>query len=161
MWQHHFISRSADRMSIPKHSMLKDCDSLPRTSSAPCQTSEFRMSVLLAKGENSGSQKDLHNRSPIAKNKSSHPREKSGMRARDTLRLVNEKQSTLLYEVRIIEFWMIRILDYYLGKITYRKHLDLLFGLLFCNSFRLKIKMKIVKPRSCLPFWMLQLVLKL
>ncbi|XP_058795725.1 E3 ubiquitin ligase RNF157 isoform X2 [Phymastichus coffea] len=97
------LNRSTDRTLVSKHSMSKDSDSLPRTSSsAPSQTSEFRMSVLVAKGENSGSQKDLHNQSPIAKNKScSHLRDhKAGMRTRDTLRLVNEKQSTLMYEAQ-------------------------------------------------------------
>lgn len=59
------------------------------------------MSVLLAKGENSGSQKDLHTRSPLTRNKSStHIRDKSSLKNRDTLRLVNEKQPNVsLYEV--------------------------------------------------------------
>lgn len=68
----------------------------------PCPTPEFRMSVLLVKGENSGSQKDLHNRSPITRNKSgSHSRDKTNLKNRDTLRLVNEKQSAMLYEVTV------------------------------------------------------------
>lgn len=93
--------RSAERTPVSKHALSKDSDSSPRTSSTPCPTPEFRMSVLLAKGENSGSQKDLHNRSPATRNKSSsHPRDKSNLRTRDTLRLVNEKQPVSLYEVR-------------------------------------------------------------
>ncbi|XP_014210930.1 E3 ubiquitin ligase RNF157 [Copidosoma floridanum] len=94
------LNRSIERTAISKHSLSKDGDIIPRTSSAPCPTPEFRMSVLLAKGENSGSQKDLHNRSPIPRNKScNHARDKSSLRTRDTLRLVNEKQpAASLYE---------------------------------------------------------------
>lgn len=57
------------------------------------------MSVLLARDEHSGSQKDLHSRSPAMRMKTGHLREKSTLRSRDTLRLVNEKQPVSLYEV--------------------------------------------------------------
>jgi hypothetical protein len=68
------------------------------------------MSVLLAKGENSNSQKDLHNRSPSARLKSSnHSREKSNLRARDALRLVNEKHPVLLYEVNTVKSFIMNI----------------------------------------------------
>lgn len=80
----------------------KDVDMSARTSGTPCPTPEFRMSVLLARDENSGSQKDLHTRSPAVRTKSGHSRDKSGLRSRDTLRLVNEKQPVSLYEVSLI-----------------------------------------------------------
>lgn len=80
--------------------MTKDGDSSPRTSNMTCTTPEFRMSVLLVKGENSGSQKDIHNRSPVTRSKSgNHSRDKTNLKTRDTLRLVNEKQSALAYDV--------------------------------------------------------------
>ncbi|XP_011506152.1 PREDICTED: RING finger protein 157 [Ceratosolen solmsi marchali] len=93
------LNRSTERTPISKQSLQKDCNSLPRTSTTPCPTPEFRMSVLLAKGENSNSQKDLHNRSPSTRLKSSnYSREKSNLRARDAIRLANDKQPVLLYE---------------------------------------------------------------
>ncbi|OXU17712.1 hypothetical protein TSAR_015491 [Trichomalopsis sarcophagae] len=93
------LNRSAERTPVSKHALSKDSDSSPRTSSTPCPTPEFRMSVLLAKGENSGSQKDLGNRSPATRNKSAS-RDKSNLKTRDTLRLVNEKQPVSLYEAQ-------------------------------------------------------------
>ncbi|XP_033231298.1 E3 ubiquitin ligase Rnf157 [Belonocnema kinseyi] len=94
------LNRSAERTPVSKHVAAKDADSSPRSSGTPCPTPEFRMSVLLAKGgENSGSQKDLHNRSPVVRAKlTGHSRDKSNLRTRDTLRLVNEKQPVSLYE---------------------------------------------------------------
>lgn len=82
-----------------KHASSKEVDTSARSSGTACPTPEFRMSVLLARDEHSGSQKDLHTRSPATRIKSSgHIREKS-IRSRDTLRLVNEKQPVSLYEV--------------------------------------------------------------
>nr|XP_050853636.1 E3 ubiquitin ligase Rnf157 isoform X1 [Vespula vulgaris]XP_050853637.1 E3 ubiquitin ligase Rnf157 isoform X1 [Vespula vulgaris] len=92
------LNRSAERTPISKHLSSKDVDMSARTSGTPCPTPEFRMSVLLARDENSGSQKDLHTRSPAVRTKSGHPRDKTGLRSRDTLRLVNEKQPVSLYE---------------------------------------------------------------
>lgn len=92
------LNRSAERTPISKHLSSKDVDMSARSSGTPCPTPEFRMSVLLARDENSGSQKDLHNRSPAMRSKSGHPRDKSALRSRDTLRLVNEKQLVSLYE---------------------------------------------------------------
>ncbi|KAL7307725.1 hypothetical protein TKK_0000400 [Trichogramma kaykai] len=96
------LNRSTERTPVSKHALSKDSDSSQRTNSTSCQTPEIRMSILLAKGENSGSQKELHNRSPIVRNKSStnHSREKINIRSRDTLRLVNEKQPSSVYEVQ-------------------------------------------------------------
>lgn len=70
-------------------------------SSTACPTPEFQMSVLLARDEHSASQKDLHNRSPAMRTKSVHSRDKSSLRARDTLRLVNEEKAASSYEVRL------------------------------------------------------------
>jgi len=89
---------SIERTPVSKHTSAKETDMSTR-SSGTCPTPEFRMSVLLARDEHSGSQKELHNRSPAMRTKSVHSRDKSGLRTRDTLRLVNEKQSTSLYEV--------------------------------------------------------------
>ncbi|XP_066588175.1 E3 ubiquitin ligase Rnf157 [Prorops nasuta] len=92
------LNRSSERSSISKHVSPKEADITARTSTTPCPTPEFRMSVLLARDENTGSQKELHNRSPAMRQKISHQRDKSGLRSRDTLRLVNEKQPTAHYE---------------------------------------------------------------
>lgn len=89
---------SAERTPISKHISAKE-DMSARSSGTACPTPEFRMSVLLARDEHSGSQKELHNRSPATRTKSVHSRDKSSLRARDTLRLVNEKQPVSLYEV--------------------------------------------------------------
>ncbi|XP_034946247.1 E3 ubiquitin ligase Rnf157 [Chelonus insularis] len=89
------LNRSSGRAPISKHVGLKDAELAGARSSGttPCPTPEFRMSVLLARDETAGSQKDLHSRSPGVRAKvSNHPRDKSVFRARDTLRLVNEKQ---------------------------------------------------------------------
>lgn len=83
---------------MSKHVSAKE-DTSARSSGTTCPTPEFRMSVLLARDEHTGSQKELHNRSPAVRTKSVHSRDKSGLRARDTLRLVNEKQPVSLYEV--------------------------------------------------------------
>ncbi|XP_026674322.1 probable E3 ubiquitin-protein ligase MGRN1 isoform X2 [Ceratina calcarata] len=94
------LNRSAERTPVSKH-VSKEADVSARTSgTTACPTPEFRMSVLLARDEHSGSQKDLHNRSPAAMRmkSSGHIREKAALRSRDTLRLVNEKQPTSLYE---------------------------------------------------------------
>jgi len=90
---------SIERTPVSKHISAKETDMSTRSSGTACPTPEFRMSVLLARDEHSGSQKELHNRSPATRTKSVHSRDKSGLRTRDTLRLVNEKQSTSLYEV--------------------------------------------------------------
>ncbi|XP_043283116.1 E3 ubiquitin ligase RNF157 [Venturia canescens] len=93
------LNRSAERTPVSKHSSIKDSDITARSSSTPCPTPEFRMSVLLARDENGASQKDLHGRSPGMRAKTSgHQRDKSNLRTRDTLRLVNEKQPASLYE---------------------------------------------------------------
>lgn len=92
------ICSSAERTPVLKHISTKETDMSAR-SSTTCPTPEFRMSVLLARDEHSGSQKELHNKSPAMRTKSIHSRDKSGLRTRDTLRLVNEKQPTSLYEV--------------------------------------------------------------
>ncbi|XP_011860425.1 PREDICTED: RING finger protein 157 [Vollenhovia emeryi] len=92
------LNRSAERTPISKHTSAKETDIPARSSSTTCPTPEFRMSVLLARDEHSGSQKELHNRSPAMRTKSVHSRDKSGLRTRDTLRLVNEKQPASLYE---------------------------------------------------------------
>lgn len=94
----HLRFSSAERTPVSKHISAKE-DTLARSSGTTCPTPEFRMSVLLARDEHSGSQKELHNRSPAMRTKSVHSRDKSGLRARDTLRLVNEKQPVSLYEV--------------------------------------------------------------
>lgn len=91
------LNRSAERTPVSKHISTKE-DTSARSSGTVCPTPEFRMSVLLARDEHSGSQKELHNRSPVMRTKSVHLRDKSGLRARDTLRLVNEKQPVSLYE---------------------------------------------------------------
>ncbi|CAL1675827.1 unnamed protein product [Lasius platythorax] len=91
------LNRSAERTPVSKHISAKE-DISARSSGTACPTPEFRMSVLLARDEHSGSQKELHNRSPAMRTKSVHSRDKSGLRARDTLRLVNEKQPVSLYE---------------------------------------------------------------
>ncbi|XP_012227131.1 E3 ubiquitin ligase Rnf157 [Linepithema humile] len=91
------LNRSAEHTPISKHISAKESD-LARSSSTTCPTPEFRMSVLLARDEHSSSQKELHNRSPAMRTKSVHSRDKSGLRTRDTLRLVNEKQPVSLYE---------------------------------------------------------------
>ncbi|KAG5337432.1 RN157 ligase, partial [Acromyrmex charruanus] len=91
------LNRSAERTPVLKHISAKETDMSAR-SSTTCPTPEFRMSVLLARDEHSGSQKELHNKSPAMRTKSVHSRDKSGLRTRDTLRLVNEKQPTSLYE---------------------------------------------------------------
>ncbi|XP_072753507.1 E3 ubiquitin ligase Rnf157 isoform X1 [Anoplolepis gracilipes] len=92
------LNRSAERTPVSKHISAKE-DMSGRSSGTTCPTPEFRMSVLLARDEHSGSQKELHNRSPAMRIKSIHSRDKSGLRARDTLRLVNEKQPVAsLYE---------------------------------------------------------------
>ncbi|GAB1868071.1 RING-type E3 ubiquitin transferase [Camponotus japonicus] len=91
------LNRSAERTPVSKHVSAKE-DTSARSSGTTCPTPEFRMSVLLARDEHSGSQKELHNRSPAVRTKSVHSRDKSGLRARDTLRLVNEKQPVSLYE---------------------------------------------------------------
>lgn len=91
------LNRSAERTPVSKHVSVKE-DTSARSSGTTCPTPEFRMSVLLARDEHSGSQKELHNRSPAVRTKSVHSRDKSGLRARDTLRLVNEKQPVSLYE---------------------------------------------------------------
>lgn len=93
------IYSSAERTPISKHISAKETDMSARSSTTACPTPEFRMSVLLARDEHSGSQKELQNRSPAMRTKSVHSRDKSGLRMRDTLRLVNEKQPTSLYEV--------------------------------------------------------------
>lgn len=92
------LNRSAERTPVSKHISAKETDMSARSSSTTCPTPEFRMSVLLARDEHSGSQKELHTRSPAVRTKSVHSRDKSGLRARDTLRLVNEKQPASLYE---------------------------------------------------------------
>ncbi|XP_018303339.1 probable E3 ubiquitin-protein ligase MGRN1 [Mycetomoellerius zeteki] len=92
------LNRSAERTPVLKHISAKETDMSARSSSTACPTPEFRMSVLLARDEHSGSQKELHNRSPAMRTKSVHSRDKSGLRTRDTLRLVNEKQPASLYE---------------------------------------------------------------
>ncbi|XP_020281991.1 RING finger protein 157 [Pseudomyrmex gracilis] len=93
------LNRSAERTPISKHASAKEADISARSSGTACPTPEFRMSVLLARDEHSGSQKDLHNRSPAMRTKSVHTRDKSSLRTRDTLRLVNEKQpAASLYE---------------------------------------------------------------
>ncbi|XP_046744537.1 probable E3 ubiquitin-protein ligase MGRN1 isoform X1 [Diprion similis] len=93
------LNRSAERTPVSKHASPKDTEKSPRTSGMPCATPEFRMSVLLARDEISGSQKDLRSRSPAARAKViSRPRDKTAVRTRDTLRLVNEKQSTAIDE---------------------------------------------------------------
>ncbi|XP_060826713.1 E3 ubiquitin ligase Rnf157 isoform X3 [Bombus pascuorum] len=93
------LNRSIERTPVSKHVSLKDGDISARTSGTTCPTPEFRMSVLLARDEHSGSQKDLHTRSPAMRMKNSgHLREKAVLRSRDTLRLVNEKQPVSLYE---------------------------------------------------------------
>ncbi|KAM0732000.1 E3 ubiquitin ligase RNF157 [Formica fusca] len=91
------LNRSAERTPVSKHISAKE-DMSARSSGTACPTPEFRMSVLLARDEHSGSQKELHNRSPATRTKSVHSRDKSSLRARDTLRLVNEKQPVSLYE---------------------------------------------------------------
>lgn len=91
------LNRSAERTPVSKHISTKE-DISARSSGTTCPTPEFRMSVLLARDEHSGSQKELHNRSPAVRTKSVHSRDKSGLRSRDTLRLVNEKQPVSLYE---------------------------------------------------------------
>lgn len=91
------LNRSAERTPVSKHVSTKE-DISARSSGTTCPTPEFRMSVLLARDEHSGSQKELHNRSPAVRTKSVHSRDKSGLRSRDTLRLVNEKQPVSLYE---------------------------------------------------------------
>lgn len=94
------FKRSIERTPVSKHISSKDGDVSARTSGTTCPTPEFRMSVLLARDEHSGSQKDLHSRSPAMRMKNSgHLREKAVLRSRDTLRLVNEKQPVSLYEV--------------------------------------------------------------
>lgn len=93
------LNRSIERTPVSKHVSSKDGDVSARTSGTTCPTPEFRMSVLLARDEHSGSQKDLHTRSPAMRMKNSgHLREKAVLRSRDTLRLVNEKQPVSLYE---------------------------------------------------------------
>ena len=93
------LNRSKERTPISKNTLSKENESSPRMSSTSCSTPEFRMSILLAKGENSGSQKE-HNRSPVIKNKScGHSRDKNNTRLRDSLKLVNEKQHASQYEV--------------------------------------------------------------
>lgn len=92
------ICSSAERTPVSKHISAKETDTSAR-SSGTCPTPEFRMSVLLARDEHLGSQKELHNRSPAMRTKSVHLRDKSGLRTRDTLKLVNEKQPASLYEV--------------------------------------------------------------
>ncbi|KAH0953474.1 hypothetical protein HN011_008653 [Eciton burchellii] len=92
------LNRSGERTPVLKHISAKETDMSARSSNTICPTPEFRMSVLLARDEHSGSQKELHNRSPAVRTKSVHSRDKSGLRTRDTLRLVNEKQPTSLYE---------------------------------------------------------------
>ncbi|KAL6440549.1 hypothetical protein ACFW04_003212 [Cataglyphis niger] len=91
------LNRSAERTPVSKHISAKE-DISARSSGTACPTPEFRMSVLLSRDEHSGSQKELHNRSPATRTKSVHSRDKSSLRARDTLRLVNEKQPVSLYE---------------------------------------------------------------
>lgn len=91
------ICSSAERTPVSKHISAKETDMSAR-SSGTCPTPEFRMSVLLSRDEHSGSQKELH-RSPAMRTKSVHLRDKSGLRTRDTLKLVNEKQPASLYEV--------------------------------------------------------------
>ncbi|XP_029665769.1 E3 ubiquitin ligase Rnf157 [Formica exsecta] len=91
------LNRTAERTPVSKHISAKE-DMSARSSGTACPTPEFRMSVLLARDEHSGSQKELHNRSPATRTKSVHSRDKSSLRARDTLRLVNEKQPVSLYE---------------------------------------------------------------
>ncbi|XP_050446753.1 E3 ubiquitin ligase Rnf157 isoform X1 [Cataglyphis hispanica] len=92
------LNRSAERTPVSKHISAKE-DISARSSGTACPTPEFRMSVLLSRDEHSGSQKELHNRSPATRTKSVHSRDKSSLRARDTLRLVNEKQQQVsLYE---------------------------------------------------------------
>ncbi|XP_071567378.1 E3 ubiquitin ligase Rnf157 [Temnothorax nylanderi] len=92
------LNRSTERTPVSKHISAKETDMSARSSGTACPTPEFRMSVLLARDEHSGSQKELHNRSPAMRAKSVHTRDKSGLRTRDTLRLVNEKQPASLYE---------------------------------------------------------------
>ncbi|XP_070151979.1 E3 ubiquitin ligase Rnf157 isoform X2 [Polyergus mexicanus] len=91
------LNRSAERTPVSKHISSKE-DMSARSSGTACPTPEFRMSVLLARDEHSGSQKELHNRSPATRTKSVHSRDKSSLKARDTLKLVNEKQPVFLYE---------------------------------------------------------------
>ncbi|KAF3424905.1 hypothetical protein E2986_06996 [Frieseomelitta varia] len=82
------LNRSIERTPVSKHVSSKEGDISARTSGTTCPTPEFRMSVLLARDEHSGSQKDLHNRSPAMRMKNSaHLREKAVLRSRDTLRL--------------------------------------------------------------------------
>lgn len=93
------LNRSVERTPVSKHASSKEADISARTSGTTSPTPELRMSVLLARDEHSGSQKDLHSQSPAMKMKNSgHLRQKPALRLRDTLRLVNEKQSASLYE---------------------------------------------------------------
>ncbi|XP_076665655.1 mahogunin ring finger 1 isoform X2 [Andrena cerasifolii] len=90
------LNRSVERTPVTKHVSSKETDTSARTSGTACTTPEFRMSVLLARDEHSGSQKDLHSRSPAVRMKiSGHLRDKSAVKSRDTLRLVNEKPVSL------------------------------------------------------------------
>ncbi|XP_077272467.1 mahogunin ring finger 1 isoform X2 [Temnothorax americanus] len=92
------LNRSTERTPVSKHISAKETDMSARSSGTACPTPEFRMSVLLARDEHSGSQKELHNRSPAMRTNAVHTRDKSGLRTRDTVRLVNEKQPASLYE---------------------------------------------------------------
>lgn len=98
---------SAERTPVSKHISVKEVDMSARSSTA-CPTPEFQMSVLLVRDEHSGSQKELHNRSPAMRIKSIHSRDKSSLRARDTLRLVNEEKPASSYEVRLPSWKEIR-----------------------------------------------------
>lgn len=100
--------RSTERTPISKRAnTFKHAkeDLNARSSSGHYSTPEFRMSVLLARDENLNPQKELHARSPVTRSKnSSHPRDKSNAKSRDTLKLVNEKQPVTVYEVFNIFF---------------------------------------------------------
>ncbi|EFN81444.1 E3 ubiquitin ligase RNF157 [Harpegnathos saltator] len=92
------LNRSAERTPVSKHISAKEVDMSARSSGTACPTPEFQMSVLLARDEHSGSQKELHNRSPAVRAKSMHSRDKSSLRTCDTLRLVNEEKPASSYE---------------------------------------------------------------
>lgn len=129
------FSRSAERTPVSKHASPKDTEKSPRTSGMNCPTPEFRMSVLLARDENSGSQKDLRSRSPAARSKViGRPRDKTALRTRDTLRLVNEKQSPAIDEVKLVD------LDQFLSSS------------ISCAYFH-RVKTTIAKLKNYLLYW--------
>ncbi|XP_012272615.1 E3 ubiquitin ligase RNF157 [Orussus abietinus] len=93
------LNRLAELTPISKHISPKDTEISSGTSSSPCLTPEFPMSILLVRDDNSDSQKDVRSRSPATRIKGSgRPRDKTSLRTRDTLRLVNEKQAAPIDE---------------------------------------------------------------